>query len=187
MGWIGIDLDATLAHWGTKDPHTSYVHYDVLVIGPPILKMVERVKALIAEGKDVRIFTARIGPVTEEDARHQIDKAIERGIPGFERETQVPMSDWMTYQKRMIADWCREHLGQELPITCVKDFHMWELWDDRCKQVSPNQGALIEDLVDELSAKVEFLLQTYNLYGPEGFTFPDGDHWTTAAQREREG
>jgi len=50
MGWIGIDLDGTLA-WHLKG--------DFPEIGPPIPRMVERVKALLKEGKDVRIFTSR--------------------------------------------------------------------------------------------------------------------------------
>lgn len=50
-GWIGVDLDGTLAHYVSD--HT------VGIIGKPIPKMVERVKAWLAEGKDVRIMTAR--------------------------------------------------------------------------------------------------------------------------------
>lgn len=50
-GWIGVDLDGTLAHYdGWKGPEH---------IGAPIPAMVERVKAWLAEGKEVRISTAR--------------------------------------------------------------------------------------------------------------------------------
>lgn len=50
-GWVGFDLDGTLAYYdGFKgDDH----------VGEPIQPMVERVKQMLAEGKDVRIFTAR--------------------------------------------------------------------------------------------------------------------------------
>lgn len=50
-GWIGVDLDGTLAeyHGFVSDTH----------IGPPVPLMVLRVKVLIAMGYDVRIFTAR--------------------------------------------------------------------------------------------------------------------------------
>ena len=51
-GWIGIDLDGTLAEY---DGWKGVEH-----IGKPIPSMVERVKAWIIEGKDVRIFTARV-------------------------------------------------------------------------------------------------------------------------------
>lgn len=50
-GWIGVDLDGTLAHyetWGAEDH-----------IGEPIPRMLERVKKWLADGVDVRIFTAR--------------------------------------------------------------------------------------------------------------------------------
>jgi hypothetical protein len=50
-GWIGVDLDGTLATYGGwKGPDD---------IGEPIAPMVERVKAWLAAGKEVRIFTAR--------------------------------------------------------------------------------------------------------------------------------
>lgn len=51
-GWIGIDLDGTLAEYdgwqGAKN------------IGKPVPLMVERVKKWIEEGTEVRIFTARV-------------------------------------------------------------------------------------------------------------------------------
>lgn len=49
--WIGVDLDGTLAHY---DGWVSVYH-----IGEPIPAMLERVKQWLAEGKEVRIFTAR--------------------------------------------------------------------------------------------------------------------------------
>lgn len=51
-GWIGVDLDGTLAHYDKWEGPT--------VIGDPIPKMVERVKRWLAEGRTVKIFTARI-------------------------------------------------------------------------------------------------------------------------------
>ena len=51
-GWIGVDLDATLATYnGWKGP----TH-----IGAPIAPMVERIKQWIMDGIEVRIFTARV-------------------------------------------------------------------------------------------------------------------------------
>ena len=51
-GWIGVDLDGTLAHYeGWKSPQH---------IGEPIAPMVERVKLWLAAGKTVKIFTARV-------------------------------------------------------------------------------------------------------------------------------
>lgn len=51
-GWIGVDLDGTLAEYdGWKGPEH---------IGEPIPLMLERVKKWISEDKEVRIFTARV-------------------------------------------------------------------------------------------------------------------------------
>jgi hypothetical protein len=50
-GWIGVDLDSTLAY------HTGWKHHTH--IGEPIMPMVALVQELIKDGEDVRIFTAR--------------------------------------------------------------------------------------------------------------------------------
>ena len=51
-GWIGVDLDGTLATYTKwRGPH---------VIGKPIPRMVGKVKRALASGKTVKIFTARI-------------------------------------------------------------------------------------------------------------------------------
>jgi hypothetical protein len=105
-GWIGVDLDGTLAeytHW------RGNAH-----IGPPVPRMVRRVKDWLAAGRDVRVFTARVGP---------------QGSPGD-----------VARAREAIAAWCREHVGRTLPVTAIKDFTMVELWDDRCVQVVPNTG-----------------------------------------------
>jgi hypothetical protein len=51
-GWIGVDLDGTLAHY---DKWRGVDH-----IGEPIMAMVERVKNWLLVGVEVRIFTARV-------------------------------------------------------------------------------------------------------------------------------
>ncbi len=48
--------------------------------------------------------------------------------------------------KRVVQQWCKKHIGQELEVTNVKDFGMTELWDDRAIQVVPNEGRPISDL-----------------------------------------
>ena len=51
-GWIGVDLDGTLAHYeGFGDGKT---------IGEPIQPMLDRVRLWLAENKKVKIFTARV-------------------------------------------------------------------------------------------------------------------------------
>ena len=54
MGWIGVDLDGTLAEY-----HPGQQMVLKAQIGPPIMPMVNRIKRWIAEGQEVRILTAR--------------------------------------------------------------------------------------------------------------------------------
>lgn len=107
-GWIGVDLDGTLAEYHGWQGITH--------IGPPIGPMVDRVKVWLAQGVDVRIFTARVGP-QRFDVPEQI-QVIEGAIKA----------------------WCVEHIGVPLPVTCQKDFGMLELWDDRVVRVVENTG-----------------------------------------------
>lgn len=52
-GWVGIDLDGTLAAWGKS--------WDGWSIHEPIPKMVEKVKWLIENNIPWKIMTARVG------------------------------------------------------------------------------------------------------------------------------
>jgi hypothetical protein len=60
-GWIGVDLDGTLAHYG------GWISPDH--IGEPIQPMVDRVKAWLSVGTEVRIFTARAWKASPEDIK----------------------------------------------------------------------------------------------------------------------
>jgi hypothetical protein len=80
--------------------------------------MLERVKAWLAQGIEVRILTARV--------------SCARDYPWLVDE-----------QRRLIEAWCLEHLGRELVVTCEKDFRMRELWDDRAVRVEVNTGRRI--------------------------------------------
>ena len=102
-GWIGVDLDGTLAH---------YEGWDKGRIGKPIPKMVARVKDWLAKGHKVKIMTARVA---------------------YRNEAQ----------EELIKEWCEEHIGERLPVTCMKDFSMIELWDDRAIRVQKNTGEII--------------------------------------------
>ena len=86
-------------------------------IGEPIPSMLERVTRWLSTGQEVRIFTARVWT---------------DGTP--ERTAEA------TRAGEIIANWCFEHIGMVLPITCVKDFGMIELWDDRAVRVPANSG-----------------------------------------------
>lgn len=68
-GWIGVDLDGTLAEYHGWEGITK--------IGDPIPKMVARVKGWLNKGKDVRIYTARVCE-QHADELEEITEAIER-------------------------------------------------------------------------------------------------------------
>jgi hypothetical protein len=91
-------------------------------IGEPIQPMVSRVKGWLKEGRDVKIFTARM---------HGHKMPI---IGGGEVDALTP-----------IQEWCKKHIGQVLPVTNVKDFGMITLYDDRAIQVRMNTGELVLD------------------------------------------
>jgi hypothetical protein len=121
-GWIGVDLDGTLAHCQrTPDWDGS--------VGVPVLTMVSRVKRWLGEGRDVRIFTARVAEV--------------------EGVTEGPRS--VDAQRALVEAWCEQHLGVVLPVTATKDYHMLELWDDRAVQVIPNTGRSLVDVLSDIA------------------------------------
>ena len=127
QGWYGVDLDATLAEYHGWDGATS--------IGLPVAKTVERVKQMLAEGKKVRIFTARVWPIgTLESQRPENTKRMNEATAAF----------------MAIQAWCLLHIGRELPITCIKDFSMISLIDDRAQQCYPNTGVLLEEEIERL-------------------------------------
>jgi hypothetical protein len=104
FGWIGVDLDGTLAEYeGYKDE-----------IGPPIPKMVNRVKRWLSEGKEVRILTAR-----GTQGKHKYESLCS------------------------IYEWSREHIGEALEVTNEKDPEMIRLYDDRVRQVEEGTGELV--------------------------------------------
>lgn len=65
-GWIGVDLDGTLAMY---EGWVGVSH-----IGDPVPAMLERVLRWLEQGHDVRIFTAR---VSRPDQAHEARQTIE--------------------------------------------------------------------------------------------------------------
>jgi len=127
-GWIGVDLDGTLAHY------EKFV--DPTDIGEPIPLMLQRVKDWLSKGRQVKIFTARVYPYAiDKDQRAEGCKD-----PVYCRQW---VDSYRAYQA--IQDWCEAHIGQSLEITCVKDYHMYQLWDDRAVQVIPNTGERVDE------------------------------------------
>lgn len=123
-GWIGVDFDGTLARY---DGWVSPTH-----CGEPIGPMVSRVKSWLAEGREVRVFTARVFPITQVISTGG-DDYRKYGL-GHESAVAAAVA---------IQAWCAAHIGAVLPITCVKDYGMIELYDDRAVQVRPNTGELV--------------------------------------------
>lgn len=103
---IAVDLDKTLAEM--KGPFKGPT-----VIGKPIPEMVDRVKKMLADGEDVRIFTARVSDDPKSIARAAIEA------------------------------WLHKNIGQSLPITDKKDHLTTKIYDDRAVGVVPNTGKLV--------------------------------------------
>jgi hypothetical protein len=109
QGWIGCDFDGTLVQ------QDAISQFDPSHIGEPVELMVNRVRAWLELGKDIRIFTARV-------SGNSLGASIAR---------------------KEITEWCKEHLGKELPVTCIKEKDLIVLYDDKAVQVEPNTGKLI--------------------------------------------
>lgn len=116
-GWIGVDLDGTLAKY--QDDLT------INQIGPPIPAMVARIKRWREEGAEVRIVTARVA------ASDLTNKDGTSDNPAFAEG-----------QRALVEAWCVEHIGEALPVTAMKDFMMIALWDDRAVRVEHNTGRI---------------------------------------------
>lgn len=102
--WFGVDLDGTLAKIdSTVNPFK---------IGEPIEKMLDRVKKWINDGMVVKIFTARASKKWHD----YVDSHYGEGSS----DVIIPI----------IENWCLEHIGSKLLVTCVKDQNMIALWDD---------------------------------------------------------
>lgn len=126
-GWVGFDLDATLAHY---DGWKGADH-----VGAPVPAMIELIKNMRAAGDEVRIFTARVWPI------------LTVITPDWQIPTELHWVEARVVNSlisiRAIRGWCLEHIGEVLPITCVKDYAMIALYDDRAIQVEANTGRVI--------------------------------------------
>ena len=117
--WIGVDFDGTLA---------TYHGWQGTKLGEPIKPMVDRVKAWLVAGVEVRILTARVS------SRNQVVR-LENGEEMWESEQH----------RAAIEAWCEEHIGQKLVVTAEKDFQMSALYDDRAITVEMNTGRILTE------------------------------------------
>lgn len=117
--WYGVDLDGTLAY----APEGKFLSTP----GKPIKPMVERIEQMLADGKTVKIFTAR--------AATPMGKRI---VKLWLRRSGVPRS------------------FEKLEITNEKDPGMVELFDDRVTRVERNTGklAMLSNLFAKTKPKV---------------------------------
>lgn len=99
---------------GTLAHHDPTLPFDPLVIGRPVDGMVVRVRSWIKAWHFVKVFTARVAE------------------PDTQKRQQIVVA---------IQDWCEvEAELPRLPVTCIKDYGMLSLWDDRAVHVQPNTG-----------------------------------------------
>ena len=106
--WIAFDLDGTTAKY---DGWKGIEH-----IGEPIEKTVNMIKAFLAKGAKVKMFTARVATKDANERRRA---------------------------REVIAAWTKEHIGQALEATCIKDRMMVRQYDDRARQVIENEGEVV--------------------------------------------
>lgn len=127
--YVAYDLDGTIAQYNGWKSHTD--------IGDPIQPILSRLKQDLEEGKEVRIFTARVYP---------LNMCVN---PGMDLTHLLALSDDAAYIQAIeavlaIRKWCVLHIGKVIPITNVKDPKMVLLYDDRCLQVVPNTGEIVK-------------------------------------------
>ena len=113
-GWVGVDLDGTLATMTNRD-------FDPRDIGEPVPKMISLVKKYLDEGKEVKIFTARVATIGTIDSFYN---------------TLVG--------RRYIQLWAKKHIGRKLDVVCAKNYKMLTCYDDASIQVVQNTGELVQ-------------------------------------------
>ena len=149
-GWYGFDLDGTLAKY---DGWKGIDH-----IGAPVKPMVDLIKRMHTEGKVVKILTARVAPRSAVEYKYRdkctppeyTEKADFSCFPvnakTWIKNMYLGLDTWGA--REFIIDWCLKNLGFLPEITHEKDHLMLECYDDRVKQVIPNEGVLVEALAD---------------------------------------
>jgi hypothetical protein len=86
LGWVGVDLDGTLA---------TYEHWTPGVIGEPVPIMLERVKRWRSLGMQVRIVTARAADPDEVHAiRAWCVKHLGEALPVTDRKDYAMVALW---------------------------------------------------------------------------------------------
>lgn len=136
-GWIGFDLDGTLARYDSNMQPTE--------IGEPIAPMVELARSYLEQGFEVRILTARVSvPEVTPEYLDRVREHLEKHGLGHVSPREH-IERWVSQVgdiREAIAAWCETHIGKRLAVTCTKDFGMLALYDDRAFRVIENTGRL---------------------------------------------
>lgn len=143
--WIGVDFDGTLAE--KQEP------FDPKSCGAPVEPMIERVKALLEEGREVRIFTARAWPFNRVFWPNvSVKDVLRQTKEEYAMVSRYGIFDMKSPEGQQLIDshngvvairrFCKKHLGQVLTITNVKEPMMEVLYDDRAIRVRENTGEL---------------------------------------------
>lgn len=111
--WIGFDFDGTIAH-------TVDGKFNPKSIGSPVPKMIDLLKQNIHEGKEVKIFSARVS--TNGTIRSIYNALLSRYY---------------------INKWSKKYIGRKIDIVCQKDFLMVKLYDDLAIRVIKNTGEIV--------------------------------------------
>lgn len=108
---IAMDFDKTLAYHESEWMDTK--------VGEPIQPMIQFLKACLARGYPVTIFTARVSPTYHSDA--QIKKSM------------LEIREFLK----------KAGIEEDLPITCEKLPIFSHIFDDRAYHVIPNTGVIV--------------------------------------------
>lgn len=134
-GWIGVDLDGTIAKYESwKGPEH---------VGEPIPLMVERVREWLARGIDVRIFTARVSNDPGDVARKAIQRWCELHVGAA-----LPVTCCKDYA--MVELW-DDRAVQVIPNTgvCIAD----ELEAERSARLAPGPSHSPDCALNDLSSE----------------------------------
>ena len=135
-GWYGFDLDGTLAKY---DGWRGIDH-----IGAPVDPMVKLIRQMHDDGKVVKIMTARVAPKEKPETKPNPYRTGNWCVQEPDVQTWALKGEWTPLE--FIQEWCYRILGFVPEVVYQKDHLMIELYDDRVKQVVPNEGWLIEDI-----------------------------------------
>jgi hypothetical protein len=109
---IAVDFDGTLCRYAGRE----YIDFDPCKAGEPVELNVARVKAWLAQGEEIVIFTARMNPVYSEEER--------------------------TKSKKCIDDFCMENFGRIFEVTCEKHPRFKFMLDDKSVRVVRDTGEI---------------------------------------------